>query len=128
MEKNEKVREHIVIPEEYNTLLTEVVDIFLDMVKNILNDEMVTFAFANEQGLLVGSENIYPIENYIYDNGTLFRAFTQEGRWRLSAIRRRDSSSVTLIELLAPFHTADKIKEATDFIIEKTKGIRSLVL
>ena len=128
MEKNEKVREHIVIGEEQDITFAIMVDMFIDMVTNILDDEMVTFAFANEQGLLVGSENIYPVENYIYDDGTLFRAFTQKGRWRLSAIRRRDTSAVTLIELLAPFHTADKIVEAADFIIEKTKGTRSLVL
>jgi len=128
MEKREKVREHIVIPEANNITFFGIVNIFADVLKNILEDDIVACVFINEQGLIVGSENVFPIENYVIDDGTLFRAFTKKGRWRVSAIRRKNSGSVTLIEFLAPCDTAEKMSEVVAYVLDKTNGTKAVVL
>ena len=124
MEKNEKIREHIQIAEKKGVSFPNIVTIIVDSVKEILEDELVAFAFINEQGLVVGSESVRPVESYIYDDGTLFRAYTTKGRWRISAVRRKDSGWVTLVEILAPHHDAEKVAKLSDYVIKRTKGIR----
>ena len=124
MEKNEKVREHIQISERKGVTFLDIVEIIADGVKEILKDDLVAFAYINEQGLVVGSECVRPVETYIYDDGTLFRAFTMKGHWRISAVRRKDSGSVTLVEVLAPHYDAEKVSVFADFVTKETKGTR----
>lgn len=124
MEKNEKVREHIQISEKKGVTFLNIVEIIADGVKEILKDDLVAFAYINEQGLVVGSECVRPVETYIYDDGTLFRAFTMKGHWRISAVRRKDSGSVTLVEVLAPHYDAEKVSVFADFVTKETKGTR----
>ena len=124
MEKNEKVREHIQISEKKGVTFLNIVEIIADGVKEILKDELVAFAFINAQGLVVGSECVRPVETYIYDDGTLFRAFTMKGHWRISAVRRKDSGSVTLVEVLAPHYDVEKVSTFADFVAKETKGTR----
>jgi len=127
MDKNEKIREHIMVPVANNVSFFDIVVLFGEIVKDILDDELVAFSFINEQGLVVGSESVYPVESYLYDDETLFRAFTQQGRWRLSAIRRERDGSVTLVEILAPIDTAEKMPEVIDYLIIKLNGIKAAV-
>ena len=127
MEKLEKVREHIRIPAKNKMQFIDVVGIIAAIGEDILKDTFIPFSFINEQGLMVGSESIFPAESYVHNEGTLFRAFTKKGRWRMSAIRDIDTGFVTLIELVAPIDTAEKITEVADFLIKRLKAERAVV-
>jgi hypothetical protein len=127
MEKREKIRKHIVIPEKNDISFSDIIVLFAGMVEDILEDEIIPFAFINYQGLMVGSESALPVEDFVYDDGTLFRAFSKKGRWRISAVRREEDGPVTFVELLAPCDTADKIEDAVHYISSKIKGAESVV-
>jgi len=127
MQKNEKVREHIQIAEKIGVTFGVVIELLVDVFKTILNDELIVFAYINEQGHIVGSDNAISADNFIYDNGTLFRAYTKNMNWRISAVRRKDSGSVTFVELSAPYTDEEKVFEIAEYIIKKTKGTRAVV-
>lgn len=121
MEYDEKIREHIVIPEAVKMTFEEMKPLLDDVIKNVLEDEPIAFSFINEQGLIVGSEGLFPVQNYVFNDGTLLRVFTMRTRWRISVIRRH-SRYVTFIELLSPKDTAEKMPEVLQYILEKTNG------
>ena len=127
MEKKEKVREHIQIPEKNGIKFIDVVSVVAALGEDILKDDFIPFSYINEQGHIVGSEGVFPAESYIHNEGTMFRAYTKKGRWRISAIRNRDSSVVTFIELVAPVDTAGNLEEAADYLIKELKAERAVV-
>lgn len=127
MEKNVKVREHIRIPAKNKMEFIDVVGIIAAIGVDILEDTFMPFSFINEQGFIVGSESIYPVESFVHNDGTLFRAYTKNGRWRISAIRDLDTGYVSLIELVAPTDTAEKIGEVADYLIKRLKAERAVV-
>jgi len=127
MDKNEKMREHIQILEKHEITFNDVITVFTEVITDVLDDDIVAFTYINTQGHIVGSDNVFPIETYIYEDGTLFRAFTQKTCWRLSAIRRKESGSVTFVEILAPPNTAEKLEEVAEYVAKEIKGIKVVV-
>ena len=126
MDKQEKVRKHIVVsPGDKLTFYT-----FFEIISEIvvkLEDELIAFSYIDEDGLVIGSENLYLDDVYLY-NDTLFRAFTKKLRWRITAVRRTGSEYITFIELLAPYESLIKLDEVVVILLAKIGGTATSVM
>jgi hypothetical protein len=121
MEQEMKERRHIIIPETDEMTFEQIGAIIDEIIRDILKDEPIAFSFINEQGFIVGSEGLLPVQNYVFNDGTLMRIFTMHTRWRISVVRR-ESRFVTFIELQAPKETSEMMPKAIEYLLKKTKG------
>jgi hypothetical protein len=119
-----KIRRHIKVSSEKEFDFKDVVSMLIDVMKNIIKDELVSFVYI-EDGLKEGTFNLD--ENgemaYIPKEGTMMRVFTKKSRWSFILIKRnRKEGFVTLIDISAPKKEEEKFMEVLECLISETEG------